>query len=334
MLEILVDSIVDCAKLLPFLFLSYLAVEYMEHKMSRRTKMMIYRAGKAGPVLGGILGIIPQCGFAAAAAGLYAGGIVTPGTLLAVFLSTSDEMLPIMVSVGAPAGMISKILAVKVIVAVSAGLLLDLAAKRLGWRKRKYETIPRAREKRTISASRTAASKEQEKQLRNVSRIREQEKKLLLERRVSVPHDISHMCEQEHCNCEEEGIWSGAFRHTVQVAAFLFVITFAVSFLMDRIGTEAVSQALAGVPVLEEALAGLAGMIPNCAASVLVTQLYLQGVVSSGALFAGLLCGAGAGLLVLYRMNRRLKENIKFTLILYVTGVAAGLLLGRIVPVL
>lgn len=334
MLEILVDSIVDCAKLLPFLFLSYLAVEYMEHKMSRRTKMMIYRAGKAGPVLGGILGIIPQCGFAAAAAGLYAGGIITPGTLLAVFLSTSDEMLPIMISVGASAGMISRILAVKVAVAVSAGLLLDLTARRLGWRKRKYETIPSMREKKTASGSGTTVLKKQEKQLRNASRIREREKKLLLERRVSVPHDISHMCEQEHCNCEEEGIWGGALSHTAQVAAFLFVITFAVSFLMDRVGTEAVSQALSGVPVLEEALAGLAGMIPNCAASVLVTQLYLQGVVSSGALFAGLLCGAGAGLLVLYRMNRRLKENVKFTLILYVTGVAAGLLLGRIVPVL
>ncbi len=342
MLEILADSITDCAKLLPFLFLSYLAVEYMEHKMSRRTKMAIYRAGKAGPVLGGLLGIIPQCGFAAAAAGLYAGGIVTPGTLLAVFLSTSDEMLPIMISSGAPVGMVGRILAVKAAVAVFAGLLLDFAAERLNRSRKKYGRISRARRKssggQTISFARTAdlrrsgASSPRLTGSKDSSRIREKERKLLLDRRVSVPHDISHMCEKEHCHCEEEGIWGGAFSHTVQVFAFLFVITFAVSFLMDRVGTEAVSQALSGIPVLEEALAGLVGMIPNCAASVLITQLYLQGVAGSGALFAGLLCGAGAGLLVLYRMNRRFKENVRFTLILYATGVAAGVLLGWIMP--
>ncbi len=317
MREILADSAADCARLLPFLFLSYLAVEYMEHKMSRHTKLVIYRAGKAGPVFGGLLGVIPQCGFAAAAAGLYAGGIITPGTLLAVFLSTSDEMLPIMVSVGAPAGMIGRILAVKAAVAVSAGLLLDLAAGRPGRHRKMYEAIPGTREKRTAS-----------------SRIREREKKFLLAQRVSVPHDISHMCEQENCRCEEGGIWRGAVSHTAQVAAFLFVITLAVSFFMERVGAEAVPRVLAGFPLLEEALAGLVGMIPNCASSVLVTQLYLQGVVSSGALFAGLLCGAGAGLLVLYRMNRRRRENLAFTGILYVTGVAAGLLLGRIIPVI
>lgn len=279
MLDILTDSILDCLKLLPFLFLSYLAVEYIEHKMSRRTKMMIYRAGKAGPVIGSILGVIPQCGFAAAAAGLYAGGIVSPGTLLAVFLSSSDEMLPIMVSEGVHVGMICKILAVKVVIAIAAGLILDAVAGRFGWGVRGEE-------------------------------------------------EASEFCEHGHCHCEQGGIWKGAIHHTAQITGFLFLITLMLGFIMEQVEVQNVSQILGGIPLLEEALAGLVGMIPNCAASVLVTQLYLQGFIGAGALFSGLLCGAGAGLLVLYRASSRWKENLLFTVILYGAGVIGGLLIG------
>lgn len=279
MLDILTDSILDCVKLLPFLFLSYLAVEYIEHKMSRKTKMMIYRAGKAGPVIGSILGVVPQCGFAAAAAGLYAGGIVSPGTLLAVFLSSSDEMLPIMVSEGISMGMISKILMFKVLIAMSAGLLLDAVAGRFGWGTHREE-------------------------------------------------EAAEFCEHGHCHCSQSGIWKGALHHTIQITGFIFLITLVLGFFMDRVEVQSLSQLLGGVPVLEEALSGLVGMIPNCAASVLITQLYLQGFINTGSLFSGLLCGAGAGLLVLYRANGRWKENLLFTVILYVTGIIGGLLAG------
>jgi hypothetical protein len=279
MLELLTDSLLDCVKLLPFLFLSYLAVEYIEHKMSYRTKMMIYRAGKAGPILGSILGVVPQCGFAAAAAGLYAGGIVTPGTLLAVFLSSSDEMLPIMISEGVHVGMISKILIVKVVIGMAAGLLLDVVAGHFGWG-------------------------------------------------VHHEEDVTEFCEHGHCHCERSGVLKGALNHTVQITGFLFLITLVLGFLMDHVEMQSLSQILGGVRGVEELLAGLVGMIPNCAASVLVTQLYLQGFINSGALFSGLLCGAGAGLLVLYRANGKWKENLLFTVILYVTGVIGGLLVG------
>ena len=267
MWEIIEEAVLDCAKILPFLFLSYLAVEYTEHRMSRKTKAMIYRAGKAGPLLGGLIGIIPQCGFSAAAAGLFAGGILTPGTLIAVFLSTSDEMLQIMISEGLPVSEILRILLAKAATGIVAGMIIDFVAERMGWRR----PIP----------------------------------------------EHPEMCEHEHCHCSEHGIFRSALSHTIQITVFLVVI----SIVLGIFGS---------IPGLEAGLAALVGMIPNCAASVLITQLYISGLLDSGAMFAGLLCGAGTGLLVLFRENPDKKENLRLLAVLYVSGVAAGLLLGAI----
>lgn len=279
MQEILIDSIVDCLKLLPFLFLSYLVVEYAEHRMSHRTKELIYRAGKAGPLLGALVGLIPQCGFSAAAAGLFAGGMVSPGTLLAVFLSTSDEMLPIMVSEGIEAGVIARILLVKAATAAAAGLLTDLAAERMFGRRNEMPEHP-------------------------------------------------HMCGHQHCGCEEHGIWYSSLNHTAKTAAFLFLISLAIGLCMEWFDVSGLTHGIVGAPGVQEVLAGLVGMIPNCAASVLITQLYLEGIIGSGALFSGLLCGAGTGLLVLYRENESKKMNLTLTAALYVFGTAGGMLAG------
>lgn len=280
MQEILLDSIIDCLKLLPFLYLSYLVVEYAEHKMSSRTKALIYRAGKAGPLLGSLIGIIPQCGFSAAAAGLFAGGMISPGTLLAVFLSTSDEMLPIMVSEGIEPSVVMKILAVKVVAAAVIGLAADLVVERIFGRRNQMPEHP-------------------------------------------------DMCEHGHCGCGEHGIWYSAMRHTLQTAVFLFLISLAIGLGMEWFGVAGASKGIAKIPGVEEALSGLVGMIPNCAASVLITQLFLEGILGSGALFAGLLCGAGTGLLVLYRENSGKKMNLAITAALYVSGTLAGILAGQ-----
>lgn len=281
MQEILLDSVIDCLKLLPFLYLSYLVVEYAEHRMSQKTKEIIYRAGKAGPLLGGLIGIIPQCGFAAAAAGLFAGGMVSPGTLLAVFLSTSDEMLPIMVSAGMEAPVLAKILIVKVLIAVLAGTLVDAAVE------------------------------------------------YLFGRRNEIP-DHPAMCTHQHCGCAEHGIWYSALNHTVRTAVFLFLISLVIGLGIEWFGLEGASKGITKLPGVEEAAAGLVGMIPNCAASVLITQLFLEGVLGSGALFAGLLCGAGTGLLVLWRENRNRRMNLAITAALYMIGTLAGILIGRL----
>ena len=281
LLHSLIHSLEDCVKQLPILFLSYLLVEYAEHRMSSKTKDMIYRAGKAGPVFGALLGLLPQCGFSAAAAGLFAGGVITPGTLIAVFLSTSDEMLPIMIAGGISMGMIGRILMTKAAVAIAVGMIVDLVLEAMrGPRKRR--------------------------DLKNTVR------------------------EAEYCDCAGHGMLLSALKHTVQIAVFLFLISLVLGFGMEWFEHEGTFRRFLDIPVLQEVTAGLVGLIPNCAASVVVTQLYLEGIIRQGALFSGLLCGAGTGLLVLFRENRNMRANFKVLGILYGSGVTAGVLIGMI----
>ena len=233
-------------------------------------------SGKWGPALGGALGVFPQCGFSAAASNLYAGRVITMGTLAAVFLSTSDEMLPILISEKVSAGTIFRILAVKVFVGILAGFLIDLLHRR---------------QKGTDT-----------EELR-----------------------IEHICEHQHCNCEKESVFQSALRHTVQIFLFILVISLALNLLIHFAGEERLAMLVSGNPVLGTMAAGLVGLIPNCASSVVLTQLYLEGLLGAGAMLAGLLAGSGIGLLVLYRVNDDMKENIRITVMLYATGVLAGI---------
>ncbi len=310
MKEVLIDSVLDCLKLLPFLYLSYLLVEYAEHRMSSKTKTAIYRAGKAGPLIGSIIGIIPQCGFSAAAASLFAGRMISPGTLLAVFLSTSDEMLPIMASEGVNAHSIAVILLVKMCVGTVSGFAVDFAVEKLLGR---GYLIPDA------SKGKGTPGEEPIKRF---------------------GHPVQENCgchdyEDENCGCSHHGhshcghrgIWISALWHTAQTALFLFLISLAIGLGMDWFQTLD-PENLTGIPGVTEAVAGLIGMVPNCAASVFITQLFLEGVLGSGAMFAGLLCAAGTGLLVLYRENKSIRQNLALTGVLYVSGTLAGILLG------
>lgn len=271
MASVIADSFIDSIKLLPFLFLTYLIMEYLEHKAGDRMQTAIRNAGKGGPVIGGILGIFPQCGFSTAAANLYAGRIITTGTLIAVFLSTSDEMLPIMISENAGIGMIVKVLAVKVVIAIIAGLTIDLIFRKGG------------------------------KDMR-----------------------IEHLCEQHNCHCEN-GIWKSALHHTVEIFIYVLIISLALNLLIAWVGEDVIGSVILNRPVISTIIAGLVGLIPNCAASVIITQLYLDGVLSAGAMIAGLLAGTGVGLLVLLRVNDDRKENLRLIGLLYVIGVMAGI---------
>lgn len=273
-IDAVADSFIDSVKLLPFLFLTYLAMEYLEHKAGQKMQAAIRRAGRGGPVIGSILGAFPQCGFSTAASNLYAGRIITVGTLLAIFLSTSDEMLPIMISENVEAAVILKILAAKVIIGMLAGFFFDFILR----------------------------GKKKEMQ-------------------------IEHLCEQHHCHCEE-GIWKSALHHTLEIFLYIMIISLALNLLLAWIGEDVLADLLLNRPVVGEMAAALAGMIPNCASSVVITQLYLSGVLSAGALTAGLLSGSGVGLLVLFRVNDDQRENLKILGLLYVTGVAGGLLVN------
>lgn len=277
MLDIILDALWDCIKLLPFLFLTYLVMEYLEHKAGDKMQDTIRKSGKCGPVIGSILGAFPQCGFSAAASNLYAGRIITMGTLISIYLSTSDEMLPILISENAGVSMIMKILGIKIIIGMAAGLLIDVIISK--FLKKGYEDL-----------------------------------------------QIEHMCEQHHCHCEK-GIIKSAFHHTFEIFFYVLVVTVILNIVIAAIGEEFLAGLILNRPVIGELLAGVIGLIPNCAASVVITQLYLSGVLSAGAMMAGLLVGAGVGILVLLRVNDNPKENVKIIFLLYAIGVIAGALI-------
>ncbi len=276
MLDIITDTLSDSIKLLPFLFLTYLAMEYLEHRAGSRMQHTIQRSGKWGPVIGSVLGAFPQCGFSAAASNLYAGRIITCGTLLSIYLSTSDEMLPVLVSENAGIDLILKILGVKIVIGMTAGLLIDYV----------------------IARSRRGDGEELQ---------------------------IEHMCEQHHCHCEN-GIVKSALHHTVEIFLYLLLISFILNTVIAVIGEDFLADLVLNRPVIGELVAGAVGMIPNCAASVVITQLYLKGILRAGAMMSGLLSGAGVGILVLLRVNDRRKENAVIIGLLYASGVLAGLL--------
>lgn len=276
MLDIIFDTLSDSIKLLPFLFLTYLVMEYLEHKAGNRMQRTIRKSGEWGPVIGGVLGAFPQCGFSAAASNLYAGRIITLGTLLSIYLSTSDEMLPVLISENVRIDVILKILGFKIVIGMAAGILIDFLIGRFH---------------------------------------REKDERL----------QIEHMCEQHHCHCEK-GIVKSALHHTVEIFLYLLLISFALNIAIAVIGEDFLANLILNRPVIGELIAGAVGMIPNCAASVVITQLYLKGILGAGALMSGLLSGAGVGILVLLRVNDRRKENAGIIALLYAVGVIAGLI--------
>ena len=300
-LELLTDAIIDTIKLIPFLYLTYLLMEFIEHKGGEKAERFISASGSFGPAVGSLLGLVPQCGFSAAASGLYAGRIISMGTLIAIFLSTSDEMLPIMISEGAGFKKILPIIVSKLIIGTAAGFVIDL--------------IMRLKHKKSDKDSAKKASDEH-----HCHDDMDED---------THAHEIHEFCESEHCHCDRN-IFVSALIHTLQITLFIFVATLAINIIIYIIGEETVSGWLDSLPVLGEAVAALIGLIPNCASSVIITHLYIEGIIGAGPALAGLLSGSGLGLLVLFRTNKRLRENFLILGILYAVSVASGFLLGLI----
>jgi hypothetical protein len=267
----------DNISILPFLFITYCIMEYLEHLMEEKAEGLVRYSGKMGPLWGGLLGLIPQCGFSAAAASFYSGGVITLGTMLAIFWSTSDEMLPILISAAVPIWTIVKILAAKVVIAVLAGFSVDFVLKKFVKTGQKH---------------------------------------------------IHDLCEQENCHCEEKhAIWRSALLHTVKVWGFIFLVSLLLNLMLELGGEAALEQFAANHSVLAVILTGLVGLVPNCASSVIITQLYIQELISAGAMMAGLLVGAGVGVLVLFRTNRPMWQNVKIVGLPYGISIAAGFLM-------
>ena len=276
MLDVILDAVIDSLKILPFLFITYLIMEYLEHKTGEKSKKFIKKSGKLGPVFGGLLGAIPQCGFSVSATNLYAGRVITVGTLFAIYLSTSDEMLPILISSGTSLSLILKILIIKIAIGIVAGSLIDFIVRK--------------------------TNKNKEKQ------------------------DIHDLCEHEHCHCEE-GIFKSAVKHTIQIFAFILVISVVLNMLIFAIGKDKLADFILNRQILGPMLAGLIGLIPNCASSVILTELFTSGVIGMGTLIGGLLVNSGLGGIVLFKVNKDMKENIKIISGLYLIGVISGIII-------
>ena len=256
---------------------TYLLMELLEHTTGGKVQNKIKNAGKVGPLWGGLLGIMPQCGFSAAAASLYAGRVITVGTLLAVFLSTSDEMLPIFISESVAPATIIKILGAKVCIAIISGFLAELV----------YVNVFKKKEK---------------------------------------DMDIHVVCEEEHCSCED-GVLKSALKHTLKIFVYILLITFILTLVIEMIGEDHLAVVFQNIPVVGEMIAALVGLIPNCASSVVITELYLSGIIGAGAMMSGLLVNAGVGLLVLFRLNRNWKQNAGIMAALYGFGVVWGVII-------
>lgn len=280
MLDAILDSLIDTVKLIPFLLITYIIMEFIEHKTSHKTKDAIKKSGHFGPLIGGILGVVPQCGFSAAASSLYSARIITLGTLIAVFLSTSDEMLPILISEAVDVRIILSILGIKLVIAVIVGFIIDLFFRK------KFETSEDEPE-------------------------------------------IKDLCEHEHCHCEH-GIFKSALKHTINITLYIFIISLVLNIIIYFIGEDNLAHILNSTPIIGPIIASLVGLIPNCASSVIITQLYLSKVLNFATMIAGLLVNTGVGLLILFRTNKDLKENIKITVLLFAIGVIFGIIFDLI----
>lgn len=279
--EIFLHGLLDTLKIIPFLFLTYLLMEFIEHRAGDRAERFMKRAGVFAPLVGGALGAVPQCGFSAAAANLYAGRIISVGTVIAVFLSTSDEMLPILLSGSVPVGTVILVVAYKALVGIMVGLGVDLI--------------------------------------------------LRLRHREPAKINIDAICDEDNCHCER-GIWYSALHHTVTVSLFVLLITLAINALIFFIGEENLGAIMYNKPFVSHLIAAIFGLIPNCAASVALATLCTEGLITAGTMMAGLFSGAGVGLLVLFRINKKHGENLMIVAVVVAVGVIFGLLGDLIFP--
>jgi len=278
-IDVFLDALIDTARMLPFLFGAYLLIEFLEHKASDKLANSLRKMGPFGPIGGAIIGCVPQCGFSVAVTNLFSGRLVSLGTLMAVYIATSDEAIPILLS-GGNAADVGRLILAKLIIAVLAGLLIDTIL-RFFHRKGNEEEEP-----------------------------------------------FSDLC--EGCGCEEHGVVYSAAKHTIQIFIFLFITSLILGFAIELLGEDRLGSILMTDSIFQPFLAALIGLIPNCAASVLLTNLYAAGSLSFGSVVAGLSTGAGLGIVVLFKTNKRLKENIAILLLLYAIGALSGLIINLV----
>ena len=297
MLDIILDSFIDTLKTFPYLFGAYLLIEWLAHKAGDAFKNGLRRFGMFGSVSGAALGLVPQCGFSVAAANFYADRIITPGTLVAVFISTSDEALPILFSDPKNCKYVLPLLAVKLVLAVAVGLCVDFGLRRF-WKPvwEKHTELNHRHE--ALSANHEAHQHHDE-------------------------HDGEH-CHHEDCH---GSVFSVALKHSLKVSLLIFIITALLNLGLEALGEERKAALFMHGSFLQPVAAALFGLIPSCASSVFLTQMYVEGTLSFGSVIAGLATGAGTGLLILFQAVRSKKEVLLILAFLFAVGALTGILL-------
>ena len=332
-LDVLLDSVHDTLELIPFLFLTYLAMEALEHTAGGRTELIIARADKSGPIVGALLGALPQCGFSAMAGTLYAARVVSAGTLVSVILATSDEMIPVFVAHAEPAGRMFAIIGFKVVAGMIVGLLVDAVLRALHRAGDGHAHIAELCEAAHCDCGEIDA--DADGALFSPGAPSAGEKNTAAAAAQGDAHDHAHAHGHNHAHghgaSRGRRVWHivrSALVHTAEVTFFIFLVTLVFGFVIEAAGTDAIAQVLGSHPVRATMLAALIGLIPNCGASVAITQLYLQGSLAAGPMMAGLLVSGGMGLLVLFRTNRDMRQNLVITAFVYVVGVVLGLVVA------
>ena len=280
MLDILIDSILDTLRVLPYLFITFIILEFIEHKLNNKNEKILSKNKKIGPLVGGILGGFPQCGFSVVASRLFASRVITIGTLISVYLATSDEMIPIMLSEQGNFLILLKIIIFKILIGIIIGFIVDLFYKK------------------------------------------KDDNKL---------DDIKDICVKEHCSCNEKGIILSSIKHTFKIGLFILIANLLIGSIIELIGEDNIANILLSKNILTYFLASLIGLVPNCASSVIITKLYLSNLITIGTLMSGLLTGSGLGILLLFKTNKNLKENIFVLSIIYIIGVIIGIIIDLII---
>lgn len=321
-------AFIDTLKLVPFLFVTYLAMETLEHYASSKSIAAVRRAGTAGPVIGALLGVVPQCGFSAAAATLYSARVITLGTLFAVFLSTSDEMLPIMIAAQAPAGFIAEVLAIKALCGLIAGFAIDVVLRL------RHHAVEAMRIRDLCERDHCGCDDESAANCIDdwgAEYSNEEERGAELACASDERHERDHVHAHNRSHGHAHGfgaIAKSSLVHTLQVTLFVFLVSLALEIVIDGVGEDVLASFISANSNLSVVVSAIVGLIPNCAASVVLTELYLEGALSTGAMLAGLLVSAGVGLLVLFRANRPMHENFLIAAGLVACGVVFGFIVG------
>ncbi len=302
--DIFLEALIDSAKMIPLLLISYVGIELVEYKYANKIREAVQKAGVFGPAVGAVTGSFPQCGISVVASALYTQRLTTVGTLLAVYLSTSDEAIPVILSQPDKAEIIVPLVITKIIIAIIGGYAVDFA-----FRKSNKETLAH------IKAYAEGSDNKQHNH------------EVILEEKACCGHSAS----PSSVEFNPKEIILHPIIHTAKVFVFIFSVSFAINFAIAQMGEEAFENLFLGSSVFQPFLVALFGLIPNCAASVAITMLYLKGAITYGSVIAGLCASGGLGLLVLFKEEKDKKDVLSILLLLFGISVSAGYVIQYII---